>query len=341
MLLRRASKLSAAILVPFLAFGALSLRHARTVDAFAIVTVPALALALNDLLAPRLARAPAVGLFAVALLAMGLPVDRWFAVPPGVGVAEAVWPTSMFRFISEQRVVGPAFVSDGWAGPFLGVFYPRERAFFDPRFEAYSPAFVRDVYRSIRYGEPGWEEQLDRYGVELVLLKYTTPGERAFQGGRENLRQLLAKSPRWALVGFSDTGEIFVRREGPNADLAARYAIPGVEPDRGAFLVPPERAAAPLLRALDHGFQDNRVIAFAAVARRRAGRSPHGAAAPRPGRRTATRRPARAGRAGVDRRRAGVRRGRRRRATALTITPCAARRRARRRRARRPRPARR
>ncbi len=266
MILRHAGRLSAGLLVPFLAFAALSLRYARAVDAFAIVTAPTLAVALDALLAPPLARAPALGLFALALLALGLPVDRWSFVPPGVGIVESVWPTSMFGFIADQHIAGPAFVSDGWAGPFLGAFYPRERAFFDPRFEAYSPAFVRDVYRSIRYGEPGWDEQLNRYGVQLVLLKYTTPGERAFEGGRENLRQLLAKSPRWALVGFGDAGEIFVRREGPNADVAARHAIPGVDPDEGAFLVPPALAAAPLLRAVSDGFQDNRVIALAAAA---------------------------------------------------------------------------
>ncbi len=180
----------------------------------------------------------------------------------------------MFAFIADQKLVGPAFVSDGWAGPFLGVFYPGERAFFDPRFEAYSPGFVRDVYRSIRYGDPGWDEQLDRYGVQMVLLKYTTPGERARQHGHDNLRQLLVRDPRWALVGFGDTGELFVRRDGPNAGVVAMYDIPGVDPDRGAYLIAPELAAVPLARALDHGFKDNRVFALAGVAAAAAGNRP-------------------------------------------------------------------
>jgi hypothetical protein len=172
----------------------------------------------------------------------------------------------MFGFIEEKRLVGPAFVSDGWAGPFLGAFYPRERAFFDPRFEAYSPEMARDVYRGVRYGDPGWDEVLDRFGVQLVLLKYTSAAEARFQLGRENVRQLLARSASWSLVGFTDTGELFVRREGPNAYAARSLGIPGVEPDRATFIGAPATAAGPLELAIERGFHDNRVLVLAAVA---------------------------------------------------------------------------
>ncbi len=264
----RARRIPAALLVPFVAFAALSLRHVRTVDAFGVVAAPLLALSLDGLFAAYFASTPArfAGLGALGLLMLGLPVDRWSIYPPGAGIVEDVWPTAMFHFIEERGLTGPAFVSDGWAGPFLGVFYPRERAFFNPRFEAYSPELVRDVYRRVRYGGPGWQEILDRFGVQLVLLKYTSPGEARFQGGRENVRQLLPRSPDWALIGFTDTGELFVRREGPNAAAAVRFGIPGVEPDRGTFLAPPRLAARPLVRAVDDGFHDNRVLSLAAVA---------------------------------------------------------------------------
>jgi hypothetical protein len=269
-------RLPATLLVPVLIFAALSLEYVRTIDAFAIVTAPVLAVSLDGMLAGRIKDSwmPLIGLVALAGLTVGLPLDHGAAVPPGVGIVESVWPTPMFRFIEEQGLAGPAFVSDGWAGPFLGVFYPRERVFFDPRFEAYSPGFGRDVYRRVLYGAPGWQDLLDRYGVQLVLLKYTSSGEARFEEGRENLRQHLARSPAWALVGFGDTGEIFVRCEGVNGGAAARFAIPGVEPDRGLFFVEPALAAVPLVRAVDNGFQDNRVLALAAVAVGSAGNLP-------------------------------------------------------------------
>jgi hypothetical protein len=272
-----ARRLPAWLLAPVAGFAVLSLTYVRAVDAFAIVTAPVLALALEDLRARP--RGPRLAVGIVAALAVGLPLDHWFGLPfggqfphpPGFGVNASAWPTAMFRYIEDQGIVGPAFVGDAWAGPFLGAFYPRERAFFDPRFEAYSPAFVRDVYRSIRYGQPGWQDKLDAHGVQMVLTPYTSAGEARFQGGRENLRQLLAQSPRWALVGFNDDGELFVRRDGPNAALAARAEIPGVDPDRAAFVGAPALAAPGLLRAVDAGWHDNRALVLAALASAAAG----------------------------------------------------------------------
>jgi hypothetical protein len=269
----RASRLPAFLIVPWLVFAALSLRHVRVADAFAIVAAPVAAKALDDLLGERRAgpRAPALGLGVMGALTAALPLDHFRTHPPGVGVVEALWPETTLRFIEREHLVGPAFLSDGWAGPYLGAFFPRERVYFDPRFEAYSPSFVREGYRAVLYGEPGCEDQLDRYGVQLVALKYTSAGERRFEGGKENLRQILARSPRWALVGFGDAGEVLVRVDGPNGGAAARLGIPGVDPDRAAFLGPPAASARGLLRAVEAGFQDTRTLALAALSAAAAG----------------------------------------------------------------------
>jgi hypothetical protein len=270
----RARRLPASLLVPYVVFAALSLRHVRVADSFAIVAAPIGAKALDDLLGERGAapKTRALGLALMGALTAALPLDHFRTHAPGVGVVEAVWPESTLRFFEREHLVGPAFLSDGWAGPYLGAFSPRERVYFDPRFEAYSPSFVREGYRAVLYGEPGCEEQLDRYGVELVALKYTSAGERRFEGGKENLRQILARSPRWALVGFGDAGEVFVRVAGPNGPAAARLAIPGVDPDRAAFLGPPAASAPGLLRAVDAGFQDSRTLALAAFSAAAAGK---------------------------------------------------------------------
>ncbi len=214
----------------------LSLRHIRVVDSLAIVATPTVALAATRGLASarvrRLRRLLPVLLLALACTAFAY---RWGMVRPGLGVDRRVWPTSIFDFLDAHDIVGPAYVIDGWAGPYLGRFYPRHRAFFDPRFEAYSPQFVTDVYKHIRYGLDGWETLLDRYGVQVVVLRYTSAGEAHFQKGRPNLRQRLVADGDWALVYFDDRGEVFVHREGRFARVANQLGVPHVDPDRLQF----------------------------------------------------------------------------------------------------------
>jgi hypothetical protein len=203
-------------------------------------------------------------------LAVVAPFYAYRTETPGFGLSPMVWPLGHFRFIREHVLRGPAYVSDAWAGPFLGMFYPQRKAFFDDRLEAYSPQFVRGVYQRIRYGEPGWDALLDRYGVEIVLLRYTAPGEAAFQRGKPNLRQLLARDPRYTLVRFDDQGELFVRTQGENAALAERLGLCCVDPDRRVFTQPGAGAAPGLLRALQRGDRSATLLGMTALAFARA-----------------------------------------------------------------------
>ena len=150
--------------------------------------------------------------------------------------------------MDSRNLKAHAYLSNGWGGPYLGRFYPDQKVFFDPRFEAYSPEFVTDVYKHIRYGNPGWESLLVQYQVEIVGLKYTTPGEARLQKNAPNLRQHLAQSKAWMLVYFDDSGELFVRSDGPYQALAMSEGMPGIDPDRMQFFVPP----AAVLPALEH-----------------------------------------------------------------------------------------
>ena len=192
---------------------------------------------------PRLRAA----LLCACALAAPLYVFRDHA--PGFGYAPSIWPHAHFAFVRQHRIAGHAFVSNAWAGPFLGVFYPERKSFFDMRLEAYSPGMLREVYQRIAYGQPGWDALLDRYDVQWLLLRYTTPGEAALQGGRPNLRQRLAVDPRFTLVRFDDDGELFVRSAGPNAALATRLGMSCVDPDRRQFTRQPDAACVSAMQA--------------------------------------------------------------------------------------------
>jgi hypothetical protein len=260
---------AATLLLP-LGFALLSLRFARVVFAFAIVAAPALALGLEQL-ARALARRRAASSqrlrgLALAAVALATPLYAFQTRTFGFGFEPQVWPLAHFAFVRAHGLAGRAFVSDAWAGPFLGMFYPERQVFFDNRLEAYSPGFVRDVYQRIRYARVGWDALLDRYGVELLLLRYTTPGEGRLQGGAPNLRQRLAADPRFTLVRFDDKGELFVRTHGPNAELARNLGLPGIDPDRRTLLGPPSVCAPRLFEALRRGERSATLFGLSALA---------------------------------------------------------------------------
>jgi hypothetical protein len=243
-------------------FALLSLKHVRLCFGFAIVAAPIVAAGIG----PWLARAR--GLLRAALLVAviaGALLHRGERARFGVGLAQWTFPP-LFDYVQRHDLAGEAFVSDAWAGPWLGRFYPRRRAFFDNRLEAYPPEFVRDVYQRIRYGRPGWDTLLDRHRVEVVLLRYTTPGEARLQGGAPNLRQRIVRDPRWTLVTFDDDGMLCVRTAGSNAAHARAFALPFVDPDGLRFLAAPRTAAVALRREIERGNRSARVRLFAALA---------------------------------------------------------------------------
>jgi hypothetical protein len=175
----------------------------------------------------------------------------------------------------EHALTRRAFVSDAWAGPFLGAFYPKQKAFFDLRLEAYSQAFATDVYQRIRYAQPGWDALLDQYRIDVILLRYTTAGEAGWQAGKPNLRQRLARDARFSLVHFDDVGELFVRRSPDNAALVAELGIAGLDPDRRQFLARPASCADALLRAARSGNHSSTLLGLTALALHDAGDVQH------------------------------------------------------------------
>ncbi|WP_236604873.1 tetratricopeptide repeat protein [Sandaracinus amylolyticus] len=248
-------------LVAMIALGlAISMRHARFADLAWIFVAPSLAALASSL------RVPSALAVVIAIVAL---VDRSAIAPPAIGPAAAVWPAPLFDAVEQQHIVGPAYVQDGWAGPFLARFWPRERVFFHPSFEAYSDSHFR-LYQSIRYGEPGWDRALDDAGVQLVVMKHTSPRERAYQQGRPNLRQHLAASDAWALVAFDELGMVFVRRDGPNAAIAARSPS-FVDVDRMAFTRRPRESRAGLEQIAERGPWSVRLALLLAIARADAG----------------------------------------------------------------------
>ena len=234
-----------------LVFALFSLKFVRFADAHAIVAAPVIGLGL-ELVVARVSLRPAIAFSSLAMAMAVMVFDNWSLRPLAADFSPHAFGTAMLERVGSWKLAGPAYVSDGWAGPFLAHYYPEQRVYFFPAFDAFSPALYRE-YVDIRYGRPGWRQKLDQYGIELVVLKYTSPNERAYQGGSENLRQHLVREPDWRLVAFDDLGEIFVRTTGANAAVAQQRGISGLDPDRMRIVGDPgdvlrnlERATAAL-----------------------------------------------------------------------------------------------
>lgn len=246
--------------VPILVGFALALRHGRFVDIAWIAAAPPLAALASRRLSPwRWEKVFAAGIFVVS------SIDRSMVVPMGMGPAPAVWPIPLFDIVQNTNLKGPSFVQDGWAGPFLARFWPHERVFFHPVFEAYSKEHV-ELYQNVRYGLPGWEETFDKYDIQFVLMKHTSEREREFQQGKPNLRQRLAANSGWALLAFDEYGALWVRRSGKNAEFVGD-APSLVDPDVGAFAGRPKASRRGLETLLQRGPVTVRLMLLLAVAR--------------------------------------------------------------------------
>ncbi len=256
-----AGRIPTAWRVALVIFAALSLKHVRLVDAFAIVMAGPFAAGLMTFFSPQgpPARFGAPLRSLAVILAIAAPVLHHRRFPLGLGYNPAIWPLPLFRTVRDLHLKGPAFVSDGWAGPWLAFNYPKEKAYFFPAFDAFSERFVREDYMDVRYGRPGWDLKLNRYGVDLVVLKHTSAGERAFQGGAANLRQHLARDGRWSLVAFDDSGAVFVRNSGSNTLQARALNVPGVDVDRVEIWGPIQPARLALESAWRRGERSQRL----------------------------------------------------------------------------------
>lgn len=250
-------------------FAVLAVQHARMIWPMSVVAMPLTAGLFEDVVRPHLGRRSLhLALSGVALLcAIGAVREQHARFGLGFGprvIDQERHPLAMLRL--GASLPGEALVSDGLAGTWLWLHFPTQAAVSHPErthgrkgvlvnncFECYREATYRDVYQRIRYGDKDWKQLSERYGIRTFVLKYTTQGERRFQAGRPNLRQLLFADPSFVLVDFDDGAEVFALRSSLPPGTATLDGFP-VDPDSGAAR--PGAPTAAIRRALaDHAMR--------------------------------------------------------------------------------------
>jgi len=108
------------------------------------------------------------------------------------------FPVRAVSVLAERGSTNPIFSLDSWGGYLIYTRYPEQRVFVDDRHDFYGEPYLRDYLR-VLHVEPGWQEILDRWGVNLVVF----PAKSKFSGA-------LVRAG-WKTMYQDETAAIFVR----------------------------------------------------------------------------------------------------------------------------------
>lgn len=184
--------------VPLFVFGAASLLAVRNVPVASFVLLPGMVAACSGLGSIDAGRRSRAALFACgALAAVGAALVVVAAGQPAYDLRS--YPSAQFALLGDlgsRRVASQDFVGN-WLTAVRGT---DAAVFYDDRFDMY-PADLSEDYGVLNDGGPGWQDVLDRRGVDTVVWRRDLP-----------LAQLLAQSPDWHVVSGARAWVTAVRR---------------------------------------------------------------------------------------------------------------------------------
>jgi hypothetical protein len=206
------ARMSATAILLAVIFGYASLRSARNIPIFALVAVPILTrqlaegLRAHGWLRVRASLAPpprALGFLNAALLfaLLGVVSLRVYEISENqMRVEQAKFPAKAASLILDQKPAPYLYNSYAWGGYLIWRLYPEYRVFIDGRADVYGDRFIEDFLRIYR-AEPGWNDQLSKVDVRLVLVEPDSP-----------LALALASSSSWDQVYADDHSALFERK---------------------------------------------------------------------------------------------------------------------------------
>lgn len=122
----------------------------------------------------------------------------------------STFPVQMMSSVG-SRQSGRIFNEMEWGG-YLLYEHPKIQIFLDGHADFFGEELVRE-YMTVRQGYAGWNEILDRYGVDWTLTRRAAP-----------VNQLLEVSPDWELVERDGVSALF--RRTPEAAQARNRSVP-------------------------------------------------------------------------------------------------------------------
>lgn len=191
-----------------LLFAAAALRANRYGPLFGTIAVPAT----GWLLGRAFGRARG---FAPVRIAPALTAVLWLAAVVAIGVGAwrrgptelrrmadprpGGYPAAAVAYVKNNAPPGGVISEYGWGGFLIYSFYPQRRVYMDGREEMYGETFFHQFVQTIA-GAPGWQQQLDRYGVTVAILQ-----------PNEGLAVAMSKDAGWRAVYQDNIAVVFVR----------------------------------------------------------------------------------------------------------------------------------
>lgn len=262
---------------------ALALRYVRNVGLFFALYPIAIgpALAAFPLASPHHESSRRPIWMMTSLVLACLVVGSMAAAPghaPSWGFSQRYYPHKAWAFIEDNSLESKTMYNDvGFGGDLIRRHYPERRTFLDDRNEIHEP-LLEEIHSILRSSSPSrWQAMLDRYGVELALVRYNPPFTVARPDGtvvgRRGFSALWFPADRWALVHWDDTAMVFADRTTIDPDLIARHEYRVIRPDdteeleRRLAADPSLKAAfaAELARVLERQPDSERALALSQV----------------------------------------------------------------------------
>ncbi|MBI3968162.1 MAG: hypothetical protein HY329_21200 [Chloroflexi bacterium] len=115
------------------------------------------------------------------------------------------FPVAAVSYLRSQGFDGRLFNAHGWGGYLIWIGYPSNGVFFDSRGDLYDAVGLSPDYLRVHFGRSGWQEVLDRFAIDAVLMPPSTGAAAVLSVARSEWRQVYA----------DDVAVIFVRQRSP------------------------------------------------------------------------------------------------------------------------------
>ncbi len=171
-----------------LSLGFAGLRSARHVPLFALVAAPILSRHAIEAIArserwsrwihpvgghaSRAGTALNGALLALALLAASFKIGT--SLSNNQALQAEAFPVAAVDFIEANPPDGEMYNLYRWGGYLIWKLWPQHQVFIDGRADLYGDAFIETYLETYRL-RPGWQEPLDRFGVDWIIIDAKSP----------------------------------------------------------------------------------------------------------------------------------------------------------------------